>query len=167
MNGIETPELAVQEQCKDKTWFKKTERRLYAYPDLLIRHRMIEREFKENHPLKAQKLDHTGGGTSNTKNRVARFVIQQEAMHEKLLADLAVITKEKALINEYLDACTEDEKMLIEKRYFKKMALLTVQYEMGLSKTAYYRMRQKVIARAAMIFGYLDYEMYCEMLCEG
>lgn len=49
-------------------------------------------------------------------------------------------------------------------KYFESYAMLTIMHELNISKNLYYRCRENVIARAAVIFGYLAYDEYIKML---
>ena len=139
---------------------------MYAYPALLARHMDLVAELIEAYPLGAQDFGDgigiraVGAHSDGAAKWAMRFADMEKACDESSLKAL----KEFKLINGFLELCSNDERRLVEMRYFKNWARTTILHEIGISSTTYYRLRHTTVARAAVIFGYLKYEEYVKML---
>ncbi|WP_277669109.1 hypothetical protein, partial [Caproiciproducens galactitolivorans] len=159
---------ATATKDSSKSWFSKTEGRLYAYPALMARHRDLAAELREAYPLGAQTVgDGTGIRAVGThSDGAAKWAIRFEGMEKACDDSLLKVLKEFELVNGFLELCSEDEQEFVKLKYFKNLARSTVIRELAISLTTYYRLRDITVTRAAAIFGYLEYEEYIEMLAQ-
>lgn len=151
-----------------KSWFSKTEGRLYAYPALMARHRDLAAELREAYPLGAQWFGDGAGirAVGTNGDGTAKWAIRFDGMEKACDESLLKALKEFELVNSFLELCSEDEQEFVDMRYFKNWARGTIIREMAISLTTYYRLRDTTVTRAAAVFGYLEYEEYIEMLAQ-
>lgn len=148
-----------------KEWVRITEGRLYAYPVLRMMYKDVKAQSMYFYPLRAAGYEPTGiHGKGQTSNPTFNGAIKQEALEVKCDERLIKYLKETELIDNIRELCTMQEKEFLEMRYFKNYAMLTIIHELNVSKNLYYRVRESVLARSAVIFGYLEYDEYIKML---
>lgn len=150
---------------EEKEWIRITEGRLYAYPVLRTMLLDLKAQNRYFYPLGATTYDGVGiHGKGATSDPAFNNTIKKEVLITKRDDKFEKYLREAELIEELIEICSLPERQFLEMRYFKNYAILTIIHELNISKSLYYKVREKVVARAAVIFGYLEYDEYTKML---
>lgn len=157
--------LAMQARQEEKPWVRITEGRLYAYPVLKTILLDLKAQNRYFYPLGATAYDGIGiHGQGQTSNPAYQNMMKKEMLVIKCDDKFDKYLREADMIEQLAEICNYQEKELLERRYFQNRAIITVMHELNMSKSLYYRVRDLVITRAAVIFGYLEYDEYIKML---
>lgn len=150
---------------KVANWFKKTEGRLYAYPALLDRLRLLKAERNERTYVGAQDYDPMnlfGSSLPGTGAAGKAFRNMNEDM--ELKKHIKEVKLEQDFIRCLKRMCTEDEVLVLEKYYFiPYMSRTRFHLETGIGQNVFYRVRRNLIQKAALVYGYLSPIEYAEV----
>jgi len=156
--------MAAQVEEQAKTWYQKTEGRLYAYPALLVRHKAIIEEIKQFSPITAVAYKENTAKSNLPSSDVEKWVLRQERLNQSLLFIEDKLQTELFKISSLWQLLTEDEKQLIELQYFEQKTRSFIMDEMQRSHPTYKKIRDKAVLKAAYIFENIDYETYTMLL---
>lgn len=150
---------------QEKPWIRITEGRLYAYPVLRMMYRDVKAQDAYFYPLAATGYEPTGiHGKGQTSNPAYSNTIKKEALEIRRDDRFAKYLEETELISSIKELCNMQEKQFLQMRYFESHAMLSIMRQLNVSKNLYYKLRKNVVVRSAVVFGYLEYDDYVEML---
>lgn len=150
---------------QEKPWVRSTEARLYGYPVLRAMLIDLKAQNRYFYPLGATAYDGVGiHGKGMTSNPAFNNTLKKEALVARRDDKFEKYLREAGLIEELIGICSLQEKEFLEMRYFKNYAIMTIMHQLSVSRSVCYKVRDDVVARGAVIFGYLEYDEYTKML---
>ena len=155
----------AQQEGREKSWVRLTEGRLYAYPVLRTMYKDVKAQSLYFYPLTATEYDGIGiCGKGQTSNPSFRNAMQQESLEFKCDEQLMKYLKETELIDSIKELSSVQEQEFLKMKYFDSYAMSTIMRQLNVSARLYYKIKKNVVARSAVIFGYLKYDEYIKML---
>lgn len=144
-------------EVRDSKWFKKAEARLYAYPALLERYKLLVEEKKHRSYVGAQDYDPMNlFGSSMPGSGSAGKAFKNIADDQELKEYLKDLKLERDLIRCLAKQCSEEENLLLKKYYFTAyVSRQRITLDTGIGQNAFYRIRKSIVQKAALVYGYL------------
>jgi|GEM_PF-4811694 hypothetical protein len=146
-------------------WFKKTEGRIFAYPALLERLKLLKQEKNNRTYVGAQDYDPMNlFGSSQPGSGAAGKAFRDMAEDQKLREHLKEVQLEQNLIKALKRMCSDDEALLLDKYYFESyMSRTRFMMDAGIGQNVFYRLRRGLVQKGALVYGYLSPIEYAEI----
>ena len=147
---------------KEESWFSKAEARLYAYPALIAKHRREIEEYRQTAPApKARNFTATSSiRGAAVGSEAERWVLSRERIAQKLLFLDQKTQDEIEKITALWEILTEKEQWLVNLKYFEQKSMFKILEMLNYSYQNCYKMRRRAVAKAAFIYGFIEYDEY-------
>jgi ArpU family phage transcriptional regulator len=147
---------------KNDSWFSQAEARLYAYPALVAKHRREIDAYRLAAPSpKARNYTATSfiRGTESG-SEAERWVLSREKLAQGLLFLEQRVRAEMEAVSTLWEILSAPERQLVYLKYFEQKPAYDIPNALGYSRQHYYAIRRRAVAKAAYIYGFLDYDEY-------
>jgi predicted DNA-binding protein YlxM (UPF0122 family) len=152
----------------EKSWFRQTEAKLYAYPALIAKHRQKLTEYLTLKPYpKARSYTAASfirGGA--VEGEAERWVLSREKIAQGILFLESKVQTEAYNIAALWEILANKEKQLVNLKYFEQLSMAKIAEKMNYSSQSCYVIRQRAVTKAAYIYSFLTYDEYLSILSE-